>query len=492
MASYNELQMDALGNIEDERSFSNLQAVIVCSSDMADAVGDDPLMQLQQLPAYGGDCGLWVGGGLTETPRRWSRTPPVQWTCDDVLDWIYYHVIHKAGIDQKNFEGENFQRLTGRQLCSMSRTEFVQLNRDYGDALFDSLQELRGGYWAETAASVMSCLSDIDYLTDLFLIDGTNLEDDLERGLSQLSDADTDMAADTAGSPLPSISSFMDPPNATALVPSNHPHRLPLFDLEFDNAPLTFDCSDMRDSGIDRLPENESGYDSGDSSPLGCDDARYNCSMVDITNSSNVNISVTSQRRSLLLPPSPTVDKAQLAACCVAMQQPPSTVPRRPGRPRKVRQNSESSSSSSSSSSPLSASWSDTAAAPAADDNSLSQLPPYFRRRRENKSKTPHLWKFMRALLENAAYNPDYIRWENKDEGVFRIVPGQSKHIAVLWGRKKNNPTMTFDKLSRSLRWCRTYGFLSEVPKNGRYPKKLCFRFASHAMKWEPDQNCLM
>jgi len=58
----------------------------------------------------------------------------------------------------------------------------------------------------------------------------------------------------------------------------------------------------------------------------------------------------------------------------------------------------------------------------------------------------------MRALLEDATYNPEYIRWENKCEGVFRIVPGQSRTVARLWGAKKNNPTMTFDKLSRSLR----------------------------------------
>jgi len=68
-------------------------------------------------------------------------------------------------------------------------------------------------------------------------------------------------------------------------------------------------------------------------------------------------------------------------------------------------------------------------------------------------SKTPHLWKFMRALLEDATYNPQYIRWENKHEGVFRIVPGQSQQVARLWGIKKNNPTMNFDKLSRSLRY---------------------------------------
>ena len=59
----------------------------------------------------------------------------------------------------------------------------------------------------------------------------------------------------------------------------------------------------------------------------------------------------------------------------------------------------------------------------------------------------------MRALLEDATYNPQVVRWENREEGVFRIVPGQSKSVARLWGIKKNNPTMTFDKLSRSLRY---------------------------------------
>ena len=58
----------------------------------------------------------------------------------------------------------------------------------------------------------------------------------------------------------------------------------------------------------------------------------------------------------------------------------------------------------------------------------------------------------MRALLEDPCYNPSSIKWENKSEGVFRIVPGQSKIIARLWGQRKNNPSMTFDKMSRSLR----------------------------------------
>jgi len=67
-------------------------------------------------------------------------------------------------------------------------------------------------------------------------------------------------------------------------------------------------------------------------------------------------------------------------------------------------------------------------------------------------TESTHLWEFMRTLLEDPAYSPACIKWENQEQGVFRIVPGKSKVIATLWGARKNNETMTFDKLSRSLR----------------------------------------
>ena len=62
-----------------------------------------------------------------------------------------------------------------------------------------------------------------------------------------------------------------------------------------------------------------------------------------------------------------------------------------------------------------------------------------------------HLWQFMLALLDDSYYNPHYVTWLNRSEGVFRIV--QSAEIARLWGVKKNNQTMTFEKMSRSLRY---------------------------------------
>lgn len=65
----------------------------------------------------------------------------------------------------------------------------------------------------------------------------------------------------------------------------------------------------------------------------------------------------------------------------------------------------------------------------------------------EKKGK---LWEFMRDLLLNPQHNPNIIKWEDRTTGVFRIV--RSEKVAELWGIRKCNSTMTYEKLSRALR----------------------------------------
>jgi len=73
------------------------------------------------------------------------------------------------------------------------------------------------------------------------------------------------------------------------------------------------------------------------------------------------------------------------------------------------------------------------------------------------------LWEFIRDLLV-AGDNGDklaaeIIRWENRDDGIFRIM--DSKQVAQLWGIRKRNKTMTYEKLSRALRYvCQKLRFL--------------------------------
>lgn len=98
-------------------------------------------------------------------------------------------------------------------------------------------------------------------------------------------------------------------------------------------------------------------------------------------------------------------------------------------------------------------------------------------------SKGNHLWEFIRDLLKDPRYNPQLLRWEEKETGVFRFV--QSEAVARMWGDKKHNTGMTYEKLSRAMRFCRTAGYFAEVPKTGKFPKKLCFRFGEKAFGWE-------
>ncbi len=66
-------------------------------------------------------------------------------------------------------------------------------------------------------------------------------------------------------------------------------------------------------------------------------------------------------------------------------------------------------------------------------------------------SKTGHLWQFLLELLCDARFSPRLIKWENRSQGIFRIV--NSTAVANLWGQKKNNPNMNYEKLSRAIRW---------------------------------------
>ncbi|CAG5114842.1 unnamed protein product [Candidula unifasciata] len=97
-------------------------------------------------------------------------------------------------------------------------------------------------------------------------------------------------------------------------------------------------------------------------------------------------------------------------------------------------------------------------------------------------SNVLHLWEFMRDLLHTAD-GRGIIEWISRQDGVFRVV--NSSEVARLWGeKKKNKKQMTYEKLSRSLRYSRLEGYFADLPKDKNYPKKLCFKFGSKAKNW--------
>ncbi|XP_078669560.1 ETS homologous factor-like isoform X5 [Branchiostoma floridae x Branchiostoma belcheri] len=102
-------------------------------------------------------------------------------------------------------------------------------------------------------------------------------------------------------------------------------------------------------------------------------------------------------------------------------------------------------------------------------------------KRGRQHSKGNHLWEFVRDLLKNPSTNPKVIKWEDRRDGIFRFV--QSEAVANMWGRKKNNPNMTYEKLSRAMRYYYKRQILQQVPE-----RRLVYKFGPAATGWQDKE----
>ncbi|XP_041053844.1 ETS homologous factor [Carcharodon carcharias] len=101
--------------------------------------------------------------------------------------------------------------------------------------------------------------------------------------------------------------------------------------------------------------------------------------------------------------------------------------------------------------------------------------------RSNGKKHTPrgtHLWEFIRDILLDSDKNPGLLKWEDRSEGVFRFL--KSEAVAQLWGKKKNNNRMTYEKLSRAMRYYYKREILERV--DGR---RLVYKFGKNACGWK-------
>ncbi|XP_028412936.1 ETS-related transcription factor Elf-2-like isoform X2 [Dendronephthya gigantea] len=83
-------------------------------------------------------------------------------------------------------------------------------------------------------------------------------------------------------------------------------------------------------------------------------------------------------------------------------------------------------------------------------------------RPRNRGNRSIHLWEFLKEMLNNSDENKSYIRWISKREGIFQLV--NSSGVAKLWGQRKNRKNMTYEKMSRALRYYYEKDILERVP----------------------------
>ncbi|BFZ15742.1 hypothetical protein BsWGS_18781 [Bradybaena similaris] len=130
-----------------------------------------------------------------------------------------------------------------------------------------------------------------------------------------------------------------------------------------------------------------------------------------------------------------------------------------------------------------------TSLSPKKKRKNVRESPSYVEKERRKPGRKPgqvsnvlHLWEFMRDLLHSSE-SQGIIEWISKPEGVFRVM--NSTEVARLWGeKKKNKKKMTYEKLSRSLRYSRLEGYFADLPRDKNYPKKLCFKFGPKSKDW--------
>ncbi|XP_067282925.1 transcription factor ETV6 isoform X2 [Pseudorasbora parva] len=79
------------------------------------------------------------------------------------------------------------------------------------------------------------------------------------------------------------------------------------------------------------------------------------------------------------------------------------------------------------------------------------------------------LWDYVYQLLSDSRYE-NYIRWEDRETKVFRIMDPNG--LARLWGNHKNRTNMTYEKMSRALRHYYKLNIIRKEPG-----QRLLFRF---------------
>lgn len=71
----------------------------------------------------------------------WTQKHPQNWSTLEVLDWLYY-VAEAKNLDVAKLRGEQFNSVTGKELCEMTLSKFLERDPEYGQQFYEMFRRL--------------------------------------------------------------------------------------------------------------------------------------------------------------------------------------------------------------------------------------------------------------------------------------------------------------------------------------------------------------
>ncbi|KAL8602007.1 hypothetical protein ACOMHN_008498 [Nucella lapillus] len=373
------------------------------------------------------------GSSEGEELNSWTYKHPDQWQAKEVLDWVFSLTEDGGHLDGALLRGENYNSLTGKQLVDMCVNDFLALDQHYGARLHDVFNFLVEDANFQQPLPPDSFQSECFYGGYPPFYFQHHVTDDVKQPRQHPPSSTT-----------PSMSVYMDKQGREVTVSLD---GLGLYDIDVDFTSLPAKDTTSISNSTSHRPMDDSDYHSG---------SEGSAETQPRSSSSDVFEPLFSDEEGDV--EEEDVEEEVLEEGRIGEERMQGTV----AVSRKPHMRLASSCDS---------------------GCEGEEVKAPVRKRQASSSKGNHLWEFIRDLLKNPLFNPTMVRWEDRDLGVFKFV--QSEAVAQLWGRKKNNPQMTYEKLSRAMRFCRSAGYFESVPKTGRFPKKLCFKFGHKAHGWQ-------